>query len=231
MQKRNALIAFSGPEIPFRSRGIPEVTLPRDSKGVPARPVAGLLLAAGLSSRMGSQKALLELEGESLVRRAARRALAGGLDPLVVVVGHEADRVSSELAGLPCRIELNPHFASGIASSLRVGVAALGDQIDAAMVLLADMPFVTAEMIATLAERWREHRPPLVISEYGGVPAPPTLYDRRLFPELRELRDGQSGREIVKRHRAEALIVEWPATALADLDVPEDYTRAKRAER
>ena len=66
-------------------------------------PIAGILLAAGTSSRMGSNKLLFELNGESVLRGAVRRALAGGLSPLVVVLGHEADKTRRELDGLPCR--------------------------------------------------------------------------------------------------------------------------------
>jgi molybdenum cofactor cytidylyltransferase len=93
------------------------------------------------------------------------------------------------------------------------------------MILLADMPFVTADMIRTLAERYRAGDAPLVVSEYGEVNAPPTLYDRALFPELLAGSGEGCGKHVVKKHKAEAVVVAWPEAALADVDLPEDYER------
>lgn len=192
-------------------------------------PVAGVLLAAGTSSRMGGNKLLLELEGETLLRRAAKRALEGGLSPLLVVLGHEAEQARRELAGLSCRALRNPDFERGITSSIAAGIVAVPAAAPAAVVLLADMPFVTAKMIAALVARYRATGARLVISDYQGVTAPPMLYDRSLFAELSALAGGNCGQRVVKRHRHEAEALTWPASALADLDVPEDYERLRDA--
>jgi molybdenum cofactor cytidylyltransferase len=95
------------------------------------------------------------------------------------------------------------------------------------MVILADMPLVTAAMIAAIVERYRESSAPLVISDYAGINAPPMLYDRSLFAELRAMQGEGCGKQVVKRHRSEAQALSWPAAALADIDVPDDYQRAK----
>lgn len=192
-------------------------------------PIAGILLAAGTSSRMGSNKLLFELDGESVLRGAARRALAGGLSPLLVVLGHQEEKARRELDGLPCQVVVNPDYEKGITSSLKTGVAALPSDVQAAMVMLADMPFVTTEMIAGLIDRYRSTEAPLVISDYEGVNAPPMLYDRALFGELLTMTEEGCGRQVVKRHRHEAEVLPWPASALADLDVPEDYERVIRS--
>ena len=84
--------------------------------------VAGVVLAAGSSSRLGRNKLLLDLGGESVVRRAVRATLEAGLDPAIVVVGHEAEHVRKELAGLSCDVVFNPEHARGAGSSLRCGV-------------------------------------------------------------------------------------------------------------
>jgi molybdenum cofactor cytidylyltransferase len=197
----------------------------------PARagPIAGVLLAAGSSSRMGENKLLLRLGGEALVRRSAATALAAGLDPLVVVLGHDAERVRGELAGLRCELVVNPHHARGMNGSVRCGVAAVPERAPAAVVLLADMPLVTAGMVRDLLARYRAGAAPLVVSEYGGVLAPPMLYDRSLFGELGEQEGDGCGKRVVKRHRAEAEVVAHPAAALADLDAPVDYERVRAA--
>lgn len=176
---------------------------------------------------MGRNKMLLSLDGESILRRAVQRAVAAGLDPVVVVLGHEADRARSELVDLRCEPVVNPDYARGVNVSLRAGIAAVPPRARAVVVVLADMPFVTAEMIATLVERYRQTSAPLVISDYGGVNAPPILYDRSLFEELGAMEGEGCGKQVVRKHRSEAQVVPWPVEALADVDVPEDYERVR----
>jgi molybdenum cofactor cytidylyltransferase len=195
-------------------------------------PVAGVLLAAGLSSRMGENKLLLRLGGESLLARVAKVALAAGLEPLVVVLGHERERARAVLGGLPVTTVVNPDYRLGPSTSLRTGFSALPERCAGALVMLADMPFVTATMVEELLRRFRESEVPLVLSSYGGTLAPPTLYGRTLFPELRALSGEGCGKAVMKRHRGSALEVAWPSSALADLDEPSDVTAARaRLER
>ncbi|MXX56699.1 MAG: nucleotidyltransferase family protein [Gemmatimonadetes bacterium] len=191
--------------------------------------VAGVVLAAGSSVRMGRNKLLLELGGETVVRRAVRIAHAAELDPVVVVTGHQREAVEAELHGLHCSAVFNDEHALGQHTSVRAGVAALGRDCAAAIVILADMPFVTAGMLRTIADRHAETGAPLVVSHYGGdTMAPPILYARRLFPELTRV-DRRCGRQVVQRHRAEAVAVDWPREAMRDLDRPSDYADARRA--
>jgi molybdenum cofactor cytidylyltransferase len=188
-------------------------------------PVAGVVLAAGASTRFGRNKLLLKLSGESLVRRAAKAALEAGLDPVVVVLGHDAGRVRGELGGLDVRIVVNPDHAKGMNTSLRAGVAALPDECSAAVVQLADMPHVSAAMLARLVATFSETGAPLVASDYGGVHAPPTLYARALFPELGGPEGDGCGKRVVRRHEPEVVRVPWPAETLTDVDREEDWER------
>jgi molybdenum cofactor cytidylyltransferase len=184
--------------------------------------VAGVVLAAGTSSRMGRNKLLLDLGGQTVLRRAVSTALDAGLEPVLVVLGHESDRARGELQGLAAEVVFNPGYAEGIHSSVRTGIGAVPARCNAAVVLLADMPLVDARMIRTLVDRYRAGAAPLVVSEYEGVDAPPILYDRGLFPELRALEGEGCGKRVVRAHTAEAVRVRWPARALTDLDRPED---------
>ncbi len=190
-------------------------------------PIAGVVLAAGNSTRMGRNKLLLELDGQPVIRRAVGRAIDAGLSPVIVVLGFEADRVREALSGLTYHEVINAEFEAGINSSVRLGIGAVPDQAIAAVVMLPDMPFVTTSMLETLMARYRESEAPLVISRYGDVNAPPMLHGRLLFPEF-DRADGQGcGKHVVRRHRDDAVVVEWNPAALNDLDVPEDYERVK----
>jgi molybdenum cofactor cytidylyltransferase len=116
---------------------------------------------------------------------------------------------------------------NGTARSLRTGLAALATQTAAVVVILADMPFVTTDMLRTLVQHWRDGTAPLMISDYDGVNASPMLYDRSLFAELQAMEGEGCGRQVVRRYRDEATTVAWPPAALADLDAPEDYERVR----
>ena len=188
-------------------------------------PIAGVVLAAGSSRRMGRNKLLFDVGGERLVRRAVRTALEGGLDPVVVVLGHEADAVRGAVASLRCTFVLNDRHAEGMNGSVRAGIAALPADVAAGVVLLADMPHVDAPMIATLVARYRTTEALLIASDYDGVHAPPTLVDRSLFAELASEAGGGCAKRLRRRHPLETATVAWPVAALADLDVPDDYER------
>jgi molybdenum cofactor cytidylyltransferase len=190
-------------------------------------PIAAVVLAAGTSSRMGRNKLFLQLGGTSVLRRAIATALEAKLDPVVVVLGHESDRARGELAESACTTILNPDYGRGMNTSLSAGVAAVPSDAAGAVVMLADMPLVDARMLRALVERYRASGAPLVVSTYGDVLAPPILYDRALFPELRALEPEGCGKRVVNQHRGEAVELSWPVSALSDLDVPEDVERVR----
>jgi molybdenum cofactor cytidylyltransferase len=187
--------------------------------------VAAIVLAAGSSARMGRNKLLLEIEGETLVRRVVGAACGAGVDRVVVVLGHDEARVRAELEGLPCETVVNPDHARGAGTSVHTGVRHVATEASAVVIVLADMPFVTAAMIAGLVDRYRATHAPVVVSRYGNVQAPPTLYDRALFAELLAIDDDRGGKQVVLRHQAEAEAVAWPENALQDIDSPADYDR------
>jgi len=191
--------------------------------------IAGVVLAAGTSSRMGQNKLLLTVGGVSLLRRAVVAACAARLDPILVVLGHQRERSLAELAGLPCTPVLNAEYARGMNSSVRTGISAVPADASAAVVMLVDMPFVSAGMLGELIDRYRATGARLVVSTYGEVPAPPILYRRDLFGELSDSLDGDGcGKRVVKQHRADAVEIRWSASALVDLDSPDDWLESRR---
>lgn len=186
--------------------------------------ITAVVLAAGASTRMGMQKLLLDLGGEPLVRRTVRQVIDAGFDEVLVVVGSEHERTLAALDGLACRHAINADFASGMGSSFRTAVAALGGSA-AAMFALADQPFVTAHDYRRLLDTYRTQAPGIVSVRYGDVTAPPHLFDGEFFPELAVLEHG--ARPVLQRHRDRTIVLQFPADLLLDVDTPEDYERAR----
>jgi molybdenum cofactor cytidylyltransferase len=190
---------------------------------VERRPVAAVILAAGASRRMGRTKQLLPVEGEPMVRRAVRRALAAGLSPVIVVLGHDADRVRKALAGLAITFVTSPDATGPTSGSLHAGLRALGTEVPAAVILLADMVRVTETMLRSLVERSHSRGAALEVSRYGEVLAPPLLFPRALWPELLAWHGEGCGKAVVRAHLDDASLHDWPESALQDVDTPADY--------
>lgn len=186
--------------------------------------VTAIVLAAGTSSRMGQPKQLLPFEGRSLVRRAAEAAVESQTRQTIVVTGAAREAVESELAGLAVMLVHNPDFAEGMSTSLRVGLNAVRPDADAAVVLLADQPFVGAAVVDALIERYERDRAKVVRPRYGGQPGNPVLWDRALFDELTAQTGDQGGRALLQQHRAEIAWVDLPDPSIqTDVDTPEAY--------
>lgn len=202
--------------------------MPTRSEGPQAARIAAIVLAAGASRRMGSNKLLLDFDGEPMIRRAARRARAAGLDPVVVVVGHEAERARTALDGLDCVLAESPDPTGPTSGSLHAGLHALPADVDAAVILLADMVRVDEPMLQSLTAAAAESAAPLVVSRYGDVTAPPLLFRRALWPELLAWHGEGCGKAVVHAHRHEATFIDRPVDALRDVDTPADYEDAIR---
>lgn len=197
---------------------------------MPEPRAAGIVLAAGAATRMGRTKQLLDVGGEPMVRHAVRIMHDAGLAPVVVVLGHDADRVRQALAGLDCTVVENADFTGPTSTSLHAGITALPASVEAFVVLLADMVRVTTPMVRALLDTPDTDVPPLAVSRYGDVLAPPLLFRRALWPELLAWHGEGCGKAVVKAHLAEARVHDWPEASLADVDTPDDYA-ALLAER
>ena len=188
-----------------------------------AQSVAAVILAAGESRRMGGpNKLLAKLSAKPLVRIVAEAALASRAAPVVVVTGHEAPAVRGALDGLGVRFVHNPDYAEGLSTSLRAGIASLGPESGGALVLLADMPRVTAAMIDRLIDAFRpEEGAAIVVPTVEGSRGNPVLWGRRYFGELVEITGDTGGRDLIAAHRDALREVELGPAAAVDLDTPE----------
>jgi molybdenum cofactor cytidylyltransferase len=193
--------------------------------------IAALILAAGASSRMGRPKQLLDWGGRPLVRATAELALAAGLDPVLAVVGGARVAVEAALAELPLRIVPNADYAAGQSTSLRLGIAALGPEIDAVVILLGDQPFVSAAIVERLVAEWRASRASIVAPVYAGQRGNPVLFARDVFPELLAVQGDQGARAVLAADRSRVQLVPFDdPRPLADIDTPDDYERLRGAQ-
>jgi molybdenum cofactor cytidylyltransferase len=186
--------------------------------------ISAVVLAAGLASRMGRPKQLLRIGGETLVRRAARTALAAGVDETIVVIGAAADEVGAELADLQVRAVVNPRYAEGQSTSLRAGIQALSPWSEAVVVLLVDQPLLRSEVVAGLISTFRHTGAPLVRPLYAGRRGNPVLFAAALYPELASVQGDAGARDVVRRHEAQAALVPFEdAHAQLDVDTWQEY--------
>ena len=172
---------------------------------------------------MGRNKLLLPVEGEAMVHRTVRRVRDAGCDPLVVVTGHDAATVRELLSPLEVRFAESPDPTGPTSGSLHAGLRAMPDDVDAALVMLADMVQVTTPMLRALVDGLADGSEPLGVSRYGDVLAPPLVFRRALWPELLAWHGEGCGKAVVRAHAAEARMHEWPLDALQDVDTPDDY--------
>jgi CTP:molybdopterin cytidylyltransferase MocA len=185
--------------------------------------VAGLVLAAGSGSRLGTPKALVELGGKRLVDRAVRVLADGGCAPIVVVSG----AAPFEVAGAD--VVANPDWATGMGSSLRVGLAALAESEAAAVVVsLVDQPGIGAEVVARVIEAF-EAGAVVATATYGGQRRNPVLLARATWAEVARLAEGDAGaRPYLAAHPAEVRAVPCDDLGSADdIDTAEDLARAR----
>jgi molybdenum cofactor cytidylyltransferase len=202
---------------------------PTPEKG---RNIAALVLGAGRSSRMGGpNKLLAEIAGRPLVRIVVEQALASRAHPVIVVTGHQREKVEAVLAGLPIAFVHNPNFADGLGTSLKTGISALPADVDGVIVCLGDMPQVDAKLIDRLIEAFDPEGGALVVvPTIDGKRGNPVVWSRRFFFDLMTVEGDVGARHLIGRYTE--VVAEVPLTgtaAFTDVDTPEAL-RAVRAE-
>ncbi|MGP1609159.1 MAG: NTP transferase domain-containing protein, partial [Burkholderiales bacterium] len=204
-----------------------ETSAPDQSTGIETPPppprVAALVLAAGRSTRMGERNKLLCcVDGVPLVQRAVNAACASRACQVMVVTGFESEYVEAVLAGRPISFTHNPDYAQGMATSLRRGLRALPVDVDAVIVLLADMPGISAVDIDRMIDAFDAGKPAVLIPEHEGRRGNPVLWPRRYFSEMAALSGDTGARGLLEQYAKEVQTVPFDTSAIfADVDTPE----------
>ncbi|UBM59696.1 nucleotidyltransferase family protein [Marinilongibacter aquaticus] len=184
-----------------------------------------IILAAGESKRMGLPKQTLDLFGRPMLLRTIDAALANTVFPVTVVLGAHKQAVAPMLVDLPINIVDNPHWQTGMASSLKMGMVGsylITKALDAVLICTVDMPEVDEHVIRRLLEKAQTSDSLIVCSQYGEVKGVPAIIKRPLFTELLELEGDQGARQIFKKHAKEIDTIDFPEGRI-DLDSKEDY--------
>ncbi len=187
-----------------------------------------MVLAAGASRRLGEPKQLIQLAGESLLRRSARLAVEAGCAPVCVVLGFEAERMRPELEGLAVEVVVNAGWAEGMGSSLRCGVEAvreLAPEAEAVLVMVCDQPRLTVEHLRALlgAHAGAASRVRITASQYAGRLGVPAVFGAELFGDLAMVQGDRGARDLLMREGSRAQMVDWPEGVI-DVDEPEHVT-------
>jgi len=186
--------------------------------------IAGIILAAGMSRRMGENKLLLTTGGEPMVRHAASLCQAAGLSPIIAVLGHQADQLRQALADLPVQCVINENFATGMASSLSTGLDALPAETSGVLVCLGDMPLVTTGDVFAICAAFAPARNHAVcIPVHEGRRGNPVLLGRQIFDDLASISGDEGAKTIIRKHADLVVEVQAGPGVLMDIDMPETY--------
>jgi molybdenum cofactor cytidylyltransferase len=190
--------------------------------------VAGIVLAAGGSSRLGQPKQVITWRGRPLVRHVVDVAVKRGLDPVVVVTGAYADQVERSLSEIEVVLAHNSDWETGQSASVRSGIEALPDHIEAVVFLLADMPLVPHELIGDILQTHQRTLSPIVAPRAGDRRANPVLFDRETFEALLTLEGDQGGRSLFDHFEVEWVV--WDDEILLDIDTASDLEQLRALE-
>lgn len=185
--------------------------------------IAAIVLAAGLSRRMGRPKLLLELRGRPVIRHAVERVIAAGIRQVLVVTGPEQAALARALDGLDVRFAVNPTPEVGQGTSVSVGVSALAAGTGSVLIALGDQPGVPAEVVPALIGALKAPGKTIAAPRYADGLGNPVLFAASVFPELLALGGDRGARAVVERDPSRLAVVDIASPMPRDIDTPEDY--------
>jgi molybdenum cofactor cytidylyltransferase len=195
--------------------------------------IAGLILAAGESRRMGRDKALLTYHSRSFLETIINNLVAAGIEKTTVVLGHHAEFIQRSVNLTAVRVVVNADYRRGQTSSLQIGLAAAAvDAPEAIVLCLVDHPAISFGVIAKLKERFESTRPPVLIPTHVGQRGHPVVISQELFPELLALPPEDPANTVIRKYRDTTQFVEVADPGiLLDVDDPAAYERLVEGSR
>ena len=186
--------------------------------------IAVILLAAGASIRLGKPKQLLQFQGETLLRRSAKTALAVS-NRVVVTLGANIEIMRKQIEDLSIQIAENNNWETGMSSSIRSGLEKLladANEPEAVILMVCDQPFADDKLLEEIISAYKEKNSLIVACEYQNTLGVPALFDKTLFPELLALDSSAGAKQLIKKHRAQTAEISFPK-GVFDIDTPKDY--------
>lgn len=194
--------------------------------------IAAVVLAAGVSSRMGKPKQTVPLNGVPMLEMVLEILHKSNVGRIVVVLGANAAEVRKRIGFADETVVVNPRFAEGMSGSLKLGLRHVGRGADAAIVALGDQPFVLPLTIDALVAAYEESGALIVIPTYHGVRGNPVLFDKSVFPQIARIRGDMGAKSVVQENAADVLEVDVPDEGvLVDIDTPSDLARRMEVRR
>lgn len=191
------------------------------------KPISGIVLAAGPSLRARRPKLLLPFGKKTLVELAIENLLEADLNELIVVIGAFKDQIETTITRYPVKVVYNPDYTSGMASSLRYGVASVSEKASGFLIALGDMPFIEPWVLRKLLEAF-EKGARIVAPSYRGTRGHPVIFHKDYKGELLSLSGDEGAKKVIEKHQEELYLVEVDVPSVVfDIDTEEDYRKAK----
>ncbi|MEH2087056.1 nucleotidyltransferase family protein [Nostoc sp.] len=187
--------------------------------------IAIIILAAGASTRMGTPKQLLLYQGRSFLQYTTEIAIASVCQPVVVVLGANAEQIHPQIKQLPVRVVKNSDWACGMSTSIKSGIELLNNlpqKIEAVVITLCDQPFVSPQTINQLVDAYYSTKKPIIACEYGDTLGVPALFSQTFFSELAALKETSGAKKVINNNLNEVFSIPFPLGDI-DIDTPKDY--------
>lgn len=191
--------------------------------------IEALVLAAGLSSRMKTNKMLLRIGDKTVLQRTLDNILRSGVSGVTVVIGHMKDQITESIAGYEVTLVNNPRYAEGMGTSLSSGVRSIIEykMCNAIMFFNGDMPFIKPAMINLIIDKYKESRAPVIFPIHEGKRGHPVLVDHSIFPDLLRLSGDIGAREVLQKYEKQAVFLNTNDPGIyQDIDDPDEYRQS-----
>ncbi|MEH2138164.1 nucleotidyltransferase family protein [Nostoc sp.] len=187
--------------------------------------IAIIILAAGASTRMGTPKQLLLYQGRSFVHHITEIAIASVCQPVVVVLGANAEQICAQIKQLPIKVVKNLDWACGMSASIKSGIELLNNlpqKIEGVVITLCDQLFISPQLIDQLVDTYYSSNKAIIACEYGETLGVPALFSQRFFSELATLKETSGAKKVINNNLDEVFSIPFPLGSI-DIDTPKDY--------